>query len=279
MKHNIIFIEGLPGSGKSTFAKMLRDHYESLGYKVVQYDEKDLNPIDFTWCAILTREEYHELLVMYPQIKESIKKNTKEHNQHFIVAYTKVEGIHANIFQQQMNEKEISSINNIEEFKQFYLDIWNAFSYRYKSDTIYIFESVFLQNHINALLLKYDFLQKQITFYFQDLIRQLSVCKPVVFYIQEDDVELMLKRHTEERETSHKGQGSHWVDTTIKHLESYPLFVQKGYTGLQGAIQYFKERQMIELNVLNYIGTYKYIFKLNGKYDQVFEEMKKIEFE
>jgi thymidylate kinase len=42
----IYFIEGLPGSGKTTMARRLSKYLESTNEDVVIYNEGDLHPVD-----------------------------------------------------------------------------------------------------------------------------------------------------------------------------------------------------------------------------------------
>ena len=74
----IIFIEGLPGSGKTTIAKKLSDYLNDIGEKSVFYREGDLHPVDLTWIAILTEEELDSLISRYPTLTEAILGNIKK---------------------------------------------------------------------------------------------------------------------------------------------------------------------------------------------------------
>ncbi|MEC9484926.1 MAG: adenylyl-sulfate kinase [Candidatus Izemoplasma sp.] len=74
---HIIFIEGNPGSGKTTYAKRLKTTLENKGYKVKQYQEGDLHPIDLAWCAIVDESTYVDILNRYPMLENDIKQYTK----------------------------------------------------------------------------------------------------------------------------------------------------------------------------------------------------------
>ncbi len=64
---NIIIIEGLPGSGKTTFAQQLYDDLKALGKNPKRFLEGEMHPIDFAWIAVLTDEQYQALLKDYPE--------------------------------------------------------------------------------------------------------------------------------------------------------------------------------------------------------------------
>ena len=62
MKNRLILVEGIPGSGKSTISKKIRDFLVSKGLDVVLYNEGDLHPTDMAWNALLSKEEYDNVI-------------------------------------------------------------------------------------------------------------------------------------------------------------------------------------------------------------------------
>ena len=52
--NKLIIIEGLPGSGKTTLAKMIYQRVSSFSSDVRIFVEGDLHPADMAWCACLT---------------------------------------------------------------------------------------------------------------------------------------------------------------------------------------------------------------------------------
>jgi tRNA uridine 5-carbamoylmethylation protein Kti12 len=71
----LILIEGIPGSGKSTLARRLHDHYAARGLRVSMFTEGDLHPVDFAWCAYMTRKDYDELCDAYPEFSDIHAEN------------------------------------------------------------------------------------------------------------------------------------------------------------------------------------------------------------
>lgn len=81
-----VFIEGIQGAGKTT---LMRSLYEKLdGYHM--YAEGDLSPVELAWCSYMTREEYQQTLVKFPDFASEIEKHTMKEEDHAIVEYTRL---------------------------------------------------------------------------------------------------------------------------------------------------------------------------------------------
>jgi len=75
----LIFIEGITGVGKSTFAAKLQEALKNKGYSVDCYFENQdfvNNPINLMWHAYLTKDEYNVILEKYSDNSGEIIKNS-----------------------------------------------------------------------------------------------------------------------------------------------------------------------------------------------------------
>jgi hypothetical protein len=272
----ILFIEGLPGSGKSTFTRRLKEHYISKGMKVISFNEGDLHPIDYAWCSILSADSYNDLLSKYEKYKDKIINYTKQVDQKYITAYTKIEVLPEDIdFYKDFSEYEIYREDNLELFKSAHIDLWNRFNLDALDDSIYIFECVFLQNHINELILKYNLNLEEIISYFQDLIKALGNIDINLFYLKQVDIDYTLNQTIEARRST-KPEYKDWIDNVIEYFESTRYAKELGYTSIDGALRYFKDRQAIELKILNNLDIKTNVFDVYDDYDKVFKEILKV---
>ena len=64
------FIEGLQGSGKSTLLEKLAGRYKTC----VVLHEGDYSPVELAWCALVTKEQYSEILDFYKELANLIEK-------------------------------------------------------------------------------------------------------------------------------------------------------------------------------------------------------------
>lgn len=278
MKHQILFIEGLPGSGKTTYAKELKKYYESKGIKVVQFSEGDLHPIDLAWCSVMTKEEFQHILNKYPSLKDEILRLTKLEDDQYITAYTRVSHEDANRdFYDEMKSHEIYRTKDIDIFLNAHIKRYEYFSKHHDQNTLYIFECIFLQNHITELILNYNQSKDEIIAYFRKLIKPLMNLNPMLFYIYQNDMRHIFEKTIEERRTNQPDKYRDWIDDVILYLKSTNYAEKLNFLGKEGMLRFGKYRQDLEQRVMKKVGIDHKVFDLHHDYDKIFEEMKKVD--
>lgn len=267
-----IFIEGLPGSGKTTNAKILANAYKNKGYKVSVYNEGDLHPIDLAWCSIMDEPTFQHYLNKYSDKKQDILSYSKKRGDQIITAYTKVHFENKTSFYDDFSKYEIFRTNDYTFFKETYQKLWSSFI---PSEDIYIFECIFLQNHINELILKYDLTTSEMIDYFKDLLASLN-CDFTVHYIKQDNIKSTIGHIIEER----RSQSPHhkdWIDLVIEYFTTTKYGKEKDYLGLDGAFRYFSDRQNLELEILSKLDIDYHIHTLSNDYTEIGKSIKKQE--
>lgn len=278
MKHQILFIEGLPGSGKTTYARKLKKYYESKGIRVVQFSEGDLHPIDLAWCSVMNKEELDRILLKYPELKDEILRLTKKEDDKYITAYTRVS--HEKVsqaFYDEMKSYEIYRTKDLETFLEAHIKRYEYFSKNYDQDTLYIFECIFLQNHITELILNYNQQKEDIITYFKKLIKPLIDMHPMIFYIYQTDISHIFNKTIEERRTNEPDKYRDWIDEVIIYLESTTHAKSLDFLGKEGMLRFGNYRQSLEQKVMKKLGVEYKVFELDRDYDKVFEHMKAVE--
>ncbi len=274
MKPKIIFIEGNPGSGKTTFAKRLEASLIDMGKTVKMFQEGDLHPIDLAWCAILDEVKYQQVISDYPMLKDDLLRLTKKINDNYVLAYTKVNHrLAPKSFYDSMGSYEIYRSETLAPFKDIHQKLWYDFSKNIEHDTIYIFECVFIQNHINELILKYHLSNQAIFDYFMDLITPLISLNPMLFFVEQKDVRQCISRVADERKTDDPAKFKDWIDLVIEYIEDTPYATKLGYTGYEGIIRYFKDRQALSLELIKRLPISSTILLLENNYDDLFKQM------
>lgn len=271
----IYFIEGLPGSGKTTIARKLSEYLKSKNEDVVSYNEGDLHPVDLAWISILTEMELNALIKRYPTLEKSIMENSRRFKDKYHLAYTQVKINHdTKDFYDYCLQYEIYNIDDVNIFFDEHLNLWKVFLEENKgNDKIFVFECIFMQNHINELLLKYDMSLENINKYyerFQELFVGIDVR---LVYIKQLDVDNTLMRIAEERRTNDKTLYKDWIDHVIEYFEGSKYGKTKGYVGYEGALRYFKDRQDIELEVLKKLKIDKEVVCLDNNYNEVLNKI------
>jgi len=265
------FIEGIPGSGNTTYAQRLYDHLKSKGESVELYSEGDLHPIDLAWCSIIKTDTFNALTEKYSAYRDQILDHSKFIEDIVITAYTKVKVDDKDAtFFDDFSPYEIYRTKDFHHFRDTHLALWETFNDSHKEDTIYIFECIYLQNHINELKLKFSLSNNDMLDYFQQLMDKLSTIESTILYIKPLDIKATFDRIIKERKSNNENYKD-WIDQVIEYLEGTKLGKELGYIGYDGALKYFTDRQKLEYYLLRKLTTKKVIFEQKGDYDIVFD--------
>ena len=274
---NIYVIEGLPGSGKTTFSKKLEEHLLSIGIKVKRFSEGDLHPIDLAWCSIMDKDTFDYYCNHYCEIKDDIIKHTKIVKDDYITAYTQIELKESyKDFYDVFGEYEIFKTNSLDTFLNKHLEIYSQFIIDLDQDMTYIFECVFLQNHINELILKYNASLEQILDYYNKLIEALYPQRIKIIYINQVNVKSTLDHIINERKTNNPLLYKDWIDNVLEYVQEQPFSEELNYLGYDGFLRFLKDRKQLELKLLNELNIKSIIIDLEDNYDLVFESIKNV---
>ena len=270
--NKIYFIEGLPGSGKTTFSKKITEFLQKSGKRVINYEEGDLHPIDLALCSIIDSNDFDKLLKKYLKYQDQILMNTKKYKDKYVTAYTKVRVSDEDIcFFDEFSKYEIYKQDDYQFFKNTHLELWSSFYNICNYDTDYVFECIFLQNHINELILKFNLNENEIIDYFIELVGCLNDFEVKLIYLEQSNVDITLTKTIKARRSSPPYRD--WIDLVIEYLESTKYGKELDYIGLDGAIRYFKYRQELELKILDKLSIRTEIYEILDNYDEVYKRI------
>ena len=269
-----LFIEGIPGMGKSTLLnKMAMEHPE---YQV--YREGDYCPVELAWCACMTEEEYIAVCQKYSGIREEIEKWTvREHYdsgcgvaEKNIVPYTRIitdePGFHKYMEQFEIYQGRKSA----EEFRQIILMRYKAFA---KSQSISapeacemqtkdnhpgkngqqvtIMECSFFQNILEELMLFCECTDQEIFAFYQKLFEILRTTDFKLYYLYDEDVDKVLGHIARERSDARGNML--WYPMMLAYLQESPYGKKHAFKGMQDVVAHFKRRQKLELWIIREI--------------------------
>ncbi len=273
MKHNIIFLEGLPGSGKTTYLRRLKKDLRNK-VEMKMYEEGMINPIDLGYCAVMPHAIYTNYLNRFEAIKDSIEQVSMNHEDFVVTAFTKISRPTLDDpFYHVFGKYQLDQYADFETFKSTYIALWEKFSKNYKDDKLYLYGGAFLQNHFEILYLRYGLSKVEMMDYFKALIKTLKPLNPLIVYIKQQNIkqtiDLTAKKRTKEQTNGYKD----WIDMVIDSFDSLPLAKAKGYTGLEGAYRFYEDEQQFELELLNNVSSETLSITLNKNYDHVYYDL------
>lgn len=226
----LLLIEGLPGTGKSTFADALVKANPSIRF----YSEiSEDHPVDL-----------HEVAWLNPHTEEflQIPRNelTTLHNweEGLLVSYRK-----------SKHRERLQTFDAYElpfdQHVSIMLKRWKAFVEDViHEDTTYLFECAFLQNPFTIGMISQNVDPDAIASYVKSVAGIIAPLNPFVFYLSHEDVQTSFYEAYDERD---KGWQQGFVDyyTNRAYGKAHGLF------GKEGTVQVMLERKRRELGVLS----------------------------
>jgi len=274
--NRLILIEGIPGSGKTTTAERLYETLKAEGYKVKQFSEGDLHPADLSWMAILTDNEFSDVINEYPELEEKIRRRSRLEGNMALVAYTLLGLDQGSDLYKYLASKEINASNaDLEAFKSAHLSRWKQFVEESDPHTIYIFECVLLQNHMTYLMLDYQAEEALIKDYFKDFMDIIRPMSPILHYLAPVSVDQAIRHVARVRRPEYQDRNNIWIDRVVDYVEKTPYFITQGLKGIEGFIDFCGVRQRLEKNILSSGDIEHHIHDHEGQsWDELLENIK-----
>ena len=248
MKTKLILVEGIPGSGKSTFARRIADFYIKGGIKTNLYNEGWFHPADLAWNACVPLKILDIVLAPYEDFRDEIDKHIHVEDDYAIVSYTQVKTENEAFYKDMESYEVYDSRIPFEVFDSWHRKRWNAFCQQAKLKADFnVFECAFLQNHISELMLFQLADIETMKWYFNALIQTVAELSPVLIYLSQPNVRETIERVAKQRVFEH---GS-WIDGFIQYIENTPYGKLNKINGFDDIIQFLEKRKSVELKIIN----------------------------
>ena len=272
MKTKLILIEGIPGSGKTTFAKKISEWYQRRDIAANCYLEGNLHPADLGWNACIPLRKFNEICRKYELLEEQIKLNTVFEGDTAIIAYTQVKTDNRSFYSEMAEFEVYDGKVSDEVFFQLHYDRWNSFyEATVTKDEINIFECAFLQNHVNELLFWRNSSDDEVISHLKKLVGSVKLLSPVLIYLSQPNIEKTIRHISEERVSKEYGN---WIDHCISYCENSPYGKQNNLKGFEGVLRIFSVRKELELKATPILSIpYVIIENVNNNWDYVWEQI------
>ncbi|MBP2116294.1 hypothetical protein [Paenibacillus silagei] len=249
MQPKLIFIEGLPGFGKSTTAQLIYDILAESGTKAQLFLEGNLDhPADYDGVACLTKAEYDELLGMWADSRHVLSPRTTVHDSHYLVEYRKILNEHSSRVPKEGTD--IFARNDVYELsfaqnRELITARWRQFAEKalQGADT-YVFDCCFIQNPVTMGMIKHGAAEEDIISYTLELEAITAGLNPLLIVIEQDDLEHSFRKAVRERPLE-------WSEGFIQYYTAQGYGLRQGHEGLEGTLQVLEARRELEEKIYN----------------------------
>ncbi|MES5846158.1 MULTISPECIES: hypothetical protein [unclassified Bacillus cereus group] len=249
MNTKLIIVEGLPGFGKSTTAKLINEILNQNKIEVELFLEGNLNhPADYDGVSCFNKFEFDRLVSNSGDFKEVLLKRVLKKGSNYLLPYRKIK----NEFGDQFSDELFNDIsrNDIYELPfdknvELITDKWHDFAeIALEDDKVYIFECCFIQNPLTIGMIKYGEQKEKIINYVMKVAKIIENLNPMLFYVEQDDLEFSFRKALKERNPE-------WSTGIVDYYTNQGYGKEHNHSGVEGAIKVLEARRNLELEIFN----------------------------
>ncbi|WP_211748661.1 hypothetical protein [Paenibacillus sp. Marseille-Q4541] len=264
MNTQLIIIEGLPGSGKSTVAQFVSEILADNGVEAQLFGEGNLeHPADYDGVSFYRQDEFNQLLSDHESYKEIVESRSVKYGSHFLIPYRKIKNELGSEFPDELLQEILTRDIYELPFEQnvsLITEKWNCFKEEtLRSNSIYIFECCFIQNPLTIGTVKYNKQKEEVINYVLQLEDAVKSLNPLLIYIDQKDIKSTFEKAINERPKE-------WSNGFIEYYTNQGFGKMQGYHGFDGTVQVLQERKNIELEIFDLLKINKRKID-NSQYD------------
>lgn len=257
-------VEGLPGFGKSTTAKLINEILSQNRIEVELFLEGNLNhPADYDGVSCFNKSEFDRLLSNSGDFKKVLLKRILKKGSNYLLPYRKIK----NEFGDQFSDELFNTISKSDIYEltfdknvELIADKWNDFAeVALEDNKVYIFECCFIQNPLTIGMVKYGLRKEKIINYVMKVAIIIEKLNPMLLYVEQDNLEFSFKKALKERSTE-------WSTGIVDYYTNQGYGKVHNHSGVKGAIKVLEARRNIELEIFDTLKMKKEKIN-NTKYD------------
>ncbi|MDE7194391.1 MAG: hypothetical protein K2O14_10515 [Oscillospiraceae bacterium] len=237
----LIIVEGLPCSGKSSAARYIADKFDMKCFD----EDSGKHPADYEFHAFVQASELDKF--SHSERNRIVKKSERKYGG-VVVPLAEFQG---ELFNRLLQYK-IYDFLPWETEKTVMLGKWREFAENKKPDEGYVFNCVLLQNPMCETMMRFDLPLTESEEYISEICGIIKDMNPLVVYLENNDIGDSVNMAVDER-------GNDWLDAVIDYHCGGAYGKSKQLSGFDGYISALEERQRRELEILSRVNIDKVV--------------------
>jgi hypothetical protein len=265
MKTKLIMVEGLPGFGKSTTARLIYDILTERDIEARLVMEGDVDhPADYEGTACLAEEEFGQMLQAAGPFKEILIERVAQKGTWNLLPYQKLKNEYGTSFPDDLyhslSKQDIYELP-LDLNRRLITERWEIFAEQALDEAaVMIFECCFIQNPVTVGMVKYDAPEDQMIDYVLGLEKAILSLNPILFYIEQDKLEYAFRKAIRERPEA-------WSTGFVHYYTQQGYGKHHGLEGIEGTLEVLEARRRLEYRILDSLGLTKERLN-NSHYEQ-----------
>jgi hypothetical protein len=140
-------------------------------------------------------------------------------------------------------------------------------------DKLIIFESVFMQNHLNEIILFNEYTYEILFEYIDNLKKAVLPLEPLLIYLDQNDIRKTIEEVSMKRKSPDEGSPG-WIDHVVSYVENSPFGKKCRKTGIDCLIEFLELRKSMEHKLFNDLDIKKLMIHDSSQdYDKGFDDI------
>lgn len=198
--YQLILVEGLPGTGKTTISKYIYSILNKQGIKAELMLEEDPRiPSNFDHIAGIRKSEYANLLIDKVQISLAILAETKEY---IFINLRNCKEEHLNQLKNYDIGDEYNKYISVQEYARCTLEMWENWVQKFNHEVVHVLDCAFMQCPINEMVFR-GATDIEIKEYISGITKIIKPLNPLCVYLRRENAK-------ESIEFASNAKGSGW---------------------------------------------------------------------
>ena len=241
----LVLVEGLPGAGKTTTARLVEEQARTRGLDARHFGElRTDHPVDFEGVALLSRDDLAALCRDFPAHADSLAEAAEPRDGYWLVRDRERAGWPEALRAVLRTRDAYDGAITPDLHRRALLDSWQRFAAAAADDpSVHVFECVLVQNPVCALMARFDRPPAEVEAHIGRLAATVAGLDPVLVYLDAGDPEAVLTAAAAERPPE-------WIDFVTRYHTDQGYGRARGLQGFSGLVEFMRMRRDFELELL-----------------------------